>query len=397
MEATDIALKIMDAVNYQFLPLPEMTFQSVPTLVIDKPEPASDDDENDNDDAESDSDDDIEDCLNATLCFKDFELQKVIRITPDRCIADVEHVISKNRYVIIVSKNRHPRQSFEGIPREVVLLTIGGDHPNIAQLLGWAPITTDIYAMLFPHYVNVCHVIGTFQSDYMIATYMNGLLQGLLHLKHCKVAHRDISTYNLMWNPASKQLVIIDFDLACRSRKEGYRNCFGREEYSSPEKLKGHYTDHGDVYSAGVVFWMLLKHEKHSPKREDLERWMHNKIKQRRDKKFPQIDLLHKMLQRDPHRRITLEAALEHRFFKECISMDPITHEVMDILQAEQQMNDGNEEKEKGEEGEDDGGGEGDDLLGQPHLTIIEDATITENSPAAFPVEDAPDQKEDDL
>jgi serine/threonine protein kinase len=154
-----------------------------------------------------------------------------------------------------------------------------------------------------------------------------------------------------LWDPVNCKAVITDFDTSCLSRSSGYYRRVGRENYDAPEKIAiaekrndefesalcsynrkfnrqsfkrkrrstrlsivRPYRDNADVYSAGIIFWMLLKGKKDSPKRRTVEKWIRNAKKKGLHRDYPEINLLLKMLNPDPRYRITLEHALEHDF-----------------------------------------------------------------------------------
>jgi serine/threonine protein kinase len=168
---------------------------------------------------------------------------------------------------------------------------------------------------------------------------MKSILTGLAYIHECKITHRDLAKDNILWNPVKEEAVIIDFDTSCFYRPQGYFRDVGRDKYDAPEKtsvieirrklwessrkkpkskrrLKP-YTEKADMYSLGVLFWMLINDKHHSPSPYKLKRWI-NKVKQRRkQKKYPELDLLVKMLAFDPDRRITPADALNHPFITE--------------------------------------------------------------------------------
>ncbi len=75
------------------------------------------------------------------------------------------------------------------------------------------------------------------------------------------VVHRDIKPANIMYNPATEQIKITDFGIACitNSHKTKTGIILGSPSYMSPEQLAGNQVDgRSDLFSLGVMFYQLL-------------------------------------------------------------------------------------------------------------------------------------------
>ncbi len=346
-----------DIASQTLFPQPSLEFQE-PPLPSDATwrEPPSDDEESDEE--SDDEEEEIARCFSAVGAFTDdYELCRIMLCSARRCVMGAIRKEDGEPVVMLVAKDRHMRQMrYDGVPREVSLLQQVQSHPNVMELLGWQRVEDDLFVMLTPHYINVNFLLGTFDSMYMIAHYLHGLLSGLLHLQERGVAHRDLAPYNLTWDPVSRSLRIIDFDLACQTRASGYRNCYGRDRYSAPEKLRKLYYDDADVYSAGVIFWMMLNNARHCPRREKLDRWVQKN--RQRQKKHKELDLLFEMLQFHRQKRITLINALQHEFFRDMETKleTRFTRSVLNKLDqriqewAQEEEDDSDSEKEPTEE-----------------------------------------------
>ena len=212
-------------------------------------------------------------------------------------------------------------------------------HPNVCEILGWKKITTRVYALVMKYYVECSVTTSIFGNLFLTSQYMHGILSGMKHLKDRGVCHRDIARENVLWNPVTQTAVITDFDTACVSRRRGYYRNVGRDDYDAPEKTavikfrdgqledlverrrrhRTHreyhaYTDSADIYSAGVILWMLLNNTSSSPTPDKLKSWTHKMKKKKKHRSHIELDLLSRMLEFNPRARITLEEALEHPF-----------------------------------------------------------------------------------
>jgi len=238
--------------------------------------------------------------------------------------------------VIIVAEDLDPKRKVKQVPREVRIMKKLRGHPNVGNILGWCSVDEKHYALVMDFYMN-CDVITCSQGNlFLVSKIMKSILTGLAHIHHCKITHRDLAKDNILWNPVKEEAVIIDFDTSCFYRPQGYFRDVGRDKYDAPEKtavieirrklwessrkkpkpkrrLKA-YNEKADVYSLGVLFWMLINNRHHSPSPYKLKRWI-KKVKERRKaKKYPELDLLVKMLSFNPDRRISPADALNHPF-----------------------------------------------------------------------------------
>jgi calcium-dependent protein kinase len=74
-----------------------------------------------------------------------------------------------------------------------------------------------------------------------------------------KVTHRDIKPENLLYDNDSGLLKIIDFGTATKI-KDGkpYTSLMGTPFYIAPEVIQGSYTELCDVWSCGIILYIML-------------------------------------------------------------------------------------------------------------------------------------------
>lgn len=91
------------------------------------------------------------------------------------------------------------------------------------------------------------------------ADIMQKLLQAITHCHSLKIAHRDIKPENVMIGK-SKEIKLIDFGLSKRSKKGAskMKTVVGTPYYVAPEVLQGKYSYECDVWSLGVLLYILL-------------------------------------------------------------------------------------------------------------------------------------------
>ncbi|OMJ88622.1 hypothetical protein SteCoe_9402 [Stentor coeruleus] len=164
------------------------------------------------------------------------------------------------------------------------------------------------------------------------------ILLAVNYLHSCGIVHRDIKPENILMNDSnSLSLKLVDFDTATVFRNTSFRKMFGTPLYMAPEIVKGKYNEKCDLWSCGIILFILLTGRPPFGGSDDeiLARLKNMKF-DFRDKIFKGIseevmDLLKKLLEVDPNKRISASEACSHPWLvnlKE--SVEDI--EVLDIL-----------------------------------------------------------------
>ncbi|XP_067263151.1 uncharacterized protein [Chanodichthys erythropterus] len=211
----------------------------------------------------------------------------------------------------------------ELVPQEIGLLILannGPKVPQIIQLLDWAE-EPEQYVMVLerpPHCENLIEFLdrheGTITED--IASVI--IKQATLAAQTCcqrGVLHRDIKLENLLINPDSLDVKLIEFGSGEILTDAGYTFFAGTKEYCPPEfEINGEY--HGEpatVWSLGILMFALLCGK--FPESEDLDEldentWTKDGLSQEC------CELLCSLLQTDPEQRIELKNVSAHNWFK---------------------------------------------------------------------------------
>lgn len=150
------------------------------------------------------------------------------------------------------------------------------DHPSIARVI-------DIYEDKKKFYFVQEYLAGggLFDSliqnvgftEYASAVIIKQLLSAVAYLHSKNIAHRDIKPENILFcSNDALNVKLLDFG---NSRKmgenEGMQGVYGTAYYVSPEVLKGKYNEKCDVWSVGVILYMLLSGNPPFNGRSDVE------------------------------------------------------------------------------------------------------------------------------
>ncbi|CAD8073381.1 unnamed protein product [Paramecium sonneborni] len=160
---------------------------------------------------------------------------------------------------------------------------------------------------------------------------MYNLMKALCHLHSKKCMHRDLKPENLLLKEKDNDtdIVIADFGLASFLNEDILFKRCGTPGFVAPEILlykegDPFYDEKCDVFSAGVIFYVLLTGKQpfqggdyKSILRANKNCEVNYETKQIQSAPIQLVDLLKKMLCADPKTRVSSEECLKHPYFKE--------------------------------------------------------------------------------
>jgi tRNA A-37 threonylcarbamoyl transferase component Bud32 len=219
------------------------------------------------------------------------------------------------------------------LQREIYLLS-QIDHHGIMKMIecyedaDYVHIITEKYTggELFDQIVKKTSSFGCF-SERNAAGVIKSLLEAVAYLHDNGIVHRDIKPENILFESNEKDAAVklIDFGLS-RNHSEGetpMSNPVGTAYYMSPELLKGKYDNSCDMWSVGVVAYILLcgyppfngssdSEIQDATRRGHLQFSSNEWITKSDDAK----DFIKCLLRRDPRRRFTAKQALMHPWIR---------------------------------------------------------------------------------
>ena len=207
-------------------------------------------------------------------------------------------------------------------------------HPNIVKIY-------EFYDNIYGYYIitEYCrngelysHLEENF-SEKQLAVLFYQVFSGIDYLHDHNILHRDLKLENIMISDIEKDnktgekyywIKIIDFGTAKifkHNKKE--KLIIGSSYYIAPEVLKQEYNEKADIWSIGVILFMLLT--KKAPFSGSTDNIILEKIKEsdynKNDEKLMKYseevrDLLSKLLQKKSSKRYSAKEALNHPWFK---------------------------------------------------------------------------------
>ena len=174
------------------------------------------------------------------------------------------------------------------------------------------------------------------------------VLSALVYCHSRDISHRDIKPENILFEHESNEgeIKLIDFGLSRKyNDQEKMQTVLGTPYYVAPEVLQGSYDYKCDIWSVGAFMYIMLTGEPpfNGKNNNVIFKRILNEEVNYPSEKFKNIspdaiDLLKKCLIKDPHKRITGEQALNHKWFaneyKEVHNKNKIDPLVMNNLKS---------------------------------------------------------------
>eukprot|EP01038_Epipyxis_sp_PR26KG_P006797 gene6797-9310_t len=153
---------------------------------------------------------------------------------------------------------------------------------------------------------------------------MRDMLSAVNYLHENGIVHRDLKLENFLFEDhnSNSPLILIDFGLSKHfSPEEKLTQKVGSCYYTAPEVLNGNYDFRCDIWSLGVLCYMLLSGTPpfFGKSVEDVYHSILTKEASFQDKKFKHVsnscmDFMKRLLVREPKGRLTTSEALQHPF-----------------------------------------------------------------------------------
>ena len=205
------------------------------------------------------------------------------------------------------------------------------DHPNIVKITDFYSLKTEYN--IITEYCQEGELFDEIKAqspfnEALAAWYLKQILSAVCYCHNMNIIHRDLKPANILIVKRQKNgfhpIKIIDFGTAKVFQKEKAEHVLiGSAYYIAPEVLSRNYTELCDLWSCGVILYILLTGR--PPFNGASEEEIMRKIKEGNYdlKKYPwgviseeAKDLVKGLLQINTKKRYTAKAALEHKWFK---------------------------------------------------------------------------------
>ena len=229
------------------------------------------------------------------------------------------------RAVKIIYKAQASSEEQKKILNEIEILR-SLDHPNIVKIYEYFEDDKFIYIVmelitggeLFDKIVSAHHFTEKKAAEYFIQ-----ILSGVNYLNSNRIVHRDLKPENILFD--GNLLKIVDFGTSkMYDQSKNMKKCHGTPYYIAPEVLSGSYNQKCDVWSCGVILYIMLSGYPpfNGPTDDDI---LNSVMKGKYSFDFPEFkyvsntakNLIKRMLTFKPNDRPTIEEILADDWFTE--------------------------------------------------------------------------------
>ena len=235
-------------------------------------------------------------------------------------------IIGAQRAMKIIGKveDQDENNLFEILNEINVLKKI--DHPNIIKIFEFYFQNNNYY--LITEYCNSGElyelVNDTHFTETQVAYIMYQLFSAINYCHKMKIIHRDLKPENILIaknNNKFLDIKVCDFGTAQIFKKgDIQKETIGSLYYVAPEVIKKNYNFKCDLWSCGVIMYILLTRKLPFGGRTDEEVVSNIIYKSYNENRLANFsheaqDLIRSLLEKDIDKRINAETALKHKFF----------------------------------------------------------------------------------
>ena len=201
------------------------------------------------------------------------------------------------------------------------------DHPNITKIFEFYTSPSKYYLILeFCEGGDLYDFVKSNElTEFQVIYIMFQILSAMNYCHKMKILHRDLKPDNILIKKNQDGLCrvkICDFGTSAIFKKgEKQNEIIGTLSFMAPEMFDEKYNEKCDLWSCGVIMYILLTGKNPFLARDD-EEIIRKILNQSYDKsllnKFNRYtrDLLNKLLEKDPKKRLNAEQALNHKVFQ---------------------------------------------------------------------------------
>ncbi|KAK2365906.1 SNF1-related protein kinase catalytic subunit alpha KIN10 [Trifolium repens] len=203
-------------------------------------------------------------CGSVNKCIANYKLVRTLCSWKFGKVIFAEHVLSGHKVSIYIINRRwtFDKQMEEMVREEINILRLLR-HPHIIQVYDVVETTTNIYVIMeyveFGELFDYIIVKGMLQED-EARKFFQQIISGVEYCHNNMVAHRDLRPENIFLD-SNYNIKIAGFSLS-KTMKHGQllKTSCGSTHYAAPEVISGELYDGSkvDVWSCGVLLYALL-------------------------------------------------------------------------------------------------------------------------------------------
>ncbi|KAI5639328.1 protein kinase domain-containing protein [Phthorimaea operculella] len=222
------------------------------------------------------------------------------------------------------SRVKHSGSAIDNLITEIRLLKTLS-HPHIVQMREFTWDDRNIYIIMeyccggdLSKYI---HKAGRVPEK-KVLYFLQQLASALKFLREKGVVHMDLKPHNLLLHKDNGKYIlkVADFGFAQHMSEETKQCIRGSPLYMAPEMLCGEYDARVDIWSVGVIMYECLFGR--APYSSNTFKELVEKIQKRAPVEIPRnssispgcLDLLTRLLQHDPNKRISYEEFFAHEY-----------------------------------------------------------------------------------
>ena len=262
--------------------------------------------------------------------FKDYEIKKTLGEGAFGQVHLVTHKITgaTRAMKVIEKKDTFTENNEQEVLNELNVLK-KMDHPNIIKVFEFY-MDDDNYYMITEYCSDgdlFDFVKDSKLNEIQSAYIMFQLFSALNYCHKMKIIHRDLKPENIFISKKEIngfiRIKVGDFGASQIFKKGDFqKEVVGSVYYIAPEVILKNYNFKCDLWSCGIILYILLTHKMpfFADNDEDiLKKILSSEYDTNKLSKFSDNtkDLISKLLEREVNKRITAEEALEHKYFEE--------------------------------------------------------------------------------
>ncbi len=233
----------------------------------------------------------------------------------------------------LIRKDIESEESNKSFLNEIYILR-KLDHPNILKIFEFFSDQKYWYFIMdyLPKgdlFTEICNM--KYYDEYLTAKIMKQIFSCISYLNKLKIVHRDLKPENMMVASKSEDdisIKLIDFGTACHINKDNILHAVcGTTFYIAPEVINGNYGVECDMWSAGVILYILLCGDPpfYAKTDDEIFKLILNSEPDYTNGEWKYVseeakDLTKKLLQKKPKKRINPLDALKHPFITKNLS-----------------------------------------------------------------------------